>query len=427
MQVSDGHAVSSVGQFHISVPQGPSQFGQFSSPLTAFAADAGGWTDQDHFPRLLADVNGDGMADIVGFSGNSVIVSLATGGGHFGSPVLGIQNFTVNSGGWTSQGPLSAAACRRQWRRHGRFVAFRRQSRWIVSLATGGGHFASPVLGIPGTSTPNSGGWTSQDQFPRELADVNGDGMADIVAFGGDSVIVSLATGGGHFASPVLGIQNFTPNSGGLTGQDQFPRELADVNGDGMADIVAFGGDSVIVSLATGGGHFASPILGIQNFTPNSGGWNSQDQFPRELADVNGDGMADIVAFGGNGAIVSLATGGGHFASPVAGTANFASNGGWASQDLFPRFLGDVTGDHAADIIGLDTMGLGSSLERLSPGLKRLTLNFTVGPRAGLTGCLRAKSTPPATGCGPGPAARGRSTCRGTPVAPRPARGFPSP
>ena len=277
MQVSDGHAVSNVGQFHVSVPQGPSQFGQFSSPLTAFAADAGGWTDQDHFPRLLADVNGDGMADIVGFGGDSVIVSLATGGGHFGSPVLGIQNFTVNSGGWTSQ-----------------------------------------------------------DHFPRLLADVNGDGMADIVAFGGNSVIVSLATGGGHFASPVLGIQNFTPNSGGWTSQDQFPRELADVNGDGMADIVAFGGNSVIVSLATGGGHFASPVLGIQNFTPNSGGWTGQDQFPRELADVNGDGMADIVAFGGNSVIVSLATGGGHFASPILGIQNFTPNsGGWNSRISF--------------------------------------------------------------------------------------------
>ena len=35
--------------------------------------------------------------------------------------------------------------------------------------------------------------------------------------------------------------------------------------------------------------------------------------------------------------------------------------------------------------------------------------------------------TPPATGCGPGPAARGRSTYRGRPVAPRPVRGSPSP
>jgi hypothetical protein len=188
--------------------------------------------------------------------------------------------------------------------------------------------------------------------------------MADIVAFGGDAVIVSLATGGGHFDSPVLGIQNFTPNTGGWNSQDQFPRELADVNGDGMADIVAFGGDAVIVSLATGGGHFASPVLGIQNFAPNAG-WTSQDHFPRLLADVNGDHMADIIGFGGDLAAVSLATGNGHFAAPIAGSQNFTPAGGWVSQNLYPRELGDVNGDGTADLIGFAHDGV---LEAVSHG-----------------------------------------------------------
>jgi FG-GAP-like repeat len=32
----------------------------------------------------MADVNGDGLADIVGFGGAGVTVALATGGGNFG-------------------------------------------------------------------------------------------------------------------------------------------------------------------------------------------------------------------------------------------------------------------------------------------------------------------------------------------------------
>jgi hypothetical protein len=63
-----------------------------------------------------------------------------------------------------------------------------------------------------------------------------------------------------------------------------------------------------------------------------------------------------------------MATGNGHFASPVAGSGNFGYNagaGGWASQDLYPRALGDVNADGAADIIGFGHDGV---LEALSNG-----------------------------------------------------------
>ena len=38
-----------------------------------------------------------------------------------------------------------------------------------------------------------AGGWSSEDLYPREVADVNGDGSADIVAFGSSAVYVSLS------------------------------------------------------------------------------------------------------------------------------------------------------------------------------------------------------------------------------------------
>jgi hypothetical protein len=58
--------------------------------------------------------------------------------------------------------------------------------------------FAPVTAPIAAFNTTN--GWTSFNQYPRAVVDVNGDGMADIVGFGGDRVIVSLATGGGHSA-----------------------------------------------------------------------------------------------------------------------------------------------------------------------------------------------------------------------------------
>jgi hypothetical protein len=140
---------------------------------------------------------------------------------------------------------------------------------------------------------------------------VNGDGMADIVGFGAGGVTVSLATGNGHFASPisVTATFGFLAGAGGWTSQDQYPRLLADVNGDGKADIVGFGADMAIVSLATGGGQFAAPLAGIRNFALNAGGWASQNLYPRDVGDVNGDGVADIIGFGQDGVFEALSNG----------------------------------------------------------------------------------------------------------------------
>jgi hypothetical protein len=82
------------------------------------------------------------------------------------------------------------------------------------------------------------------------------------------------------------------------------------MNGDGRADIVAFGNDGVFVALGDGGGGFGPAQLTLRAFGAGAGagGWSSNDRYPRELADMNGDGRADIVAFGNDGVFYSQAT-----------------------------------------------------------------------------------------------------------------------
>ena len=154
----------------------------------------------------------------------------------------------------------------------------------------------------------DAGGWSSDDTYPRELADVNLDGRADIIGFGAAGVYESLATTGGHFAMPTFELAAFGTIAGGWTSQDLYPRTLADVNADGMADIVGFGADGVSVSLATGGGHFASPTFQLPAFGANAGGWNSDNTYPRQLADITGDGKADIIGFATNGVWTSTSS-----------------------------------------------------------------------------------------------------------------------
>jgi glucose/arabinose dehydrogenase len=276
--------------------------------LAAFSPSAGGWSSDNIYPRQLADVNGDHMADIVGFGSAGVYVALATGNGNFGTAAFSLNSFgAVNS----------------------------------------------------------AGGWSDDNLYHRDLADVNGDGKADIVGFGSSGVYVALATGNGNFAAATFVLNSFgaADSAGGWSNDNLYHRDVADVNGDGKADIVGFGGAGVYVAPATTNGNFAQAFLALNSFGTSdpAGGWSSQDQFPRHLADINGDHMADIVGFGGDSTFVAFGTSDGSFEKPGPDIPIFGYNaaaGGWSSNDTYPRELGDVTGDGLADIAGFGYAGV---------------------------------------------------------------------
>ncbi|MEH2064059.1 MAG: VCBS repeat-containing protein, partial [Nostoc sp.] len=120
-----------------------------------------------------------------------------------------------------------------------------------VSLGQSNGTFGQWFVGLDNGFTVSDGGWTSFDQYPRQLGDVNGDGRDDIVGFGGGEVYVSLGQSNGTFGQWFVGLDNgFTVSDGGWTSFNQYPRQLGDINGDGRNDIVGFGGGEVYVSLA---------------------------------------------------------------------------------------------------------------------------------------------------------------------------------
>ena len=342
--------ITRIEQFQFSDGLHSFQFGPAQWVFPGFGT-AQGWGNEAANPRFLADINGDGRTDIVGFGAGTVEVALGNGGGSFQSTRLGVANFGPIEG-WDSQDHFPRMLADVNGDGRADVIGFG-QSGVFEALALSDGSFADTrfVFADFGAAT----GWNSQGVYQRTLLDVNGDGKLDIVGLGQAAVFTALGNGDGTFQTSHVALADMGPSLG-WSSQGQFPRQFADVNGDGQLDIVGFGQAAVFVALGSGDGTFHASKIALADMGPTFG-WTSQDAFPRMLADVNGDGRADIVAFGYGGASVALAKADGTFAAAAIAVADFGAKQGWASQDKNPRTLADFNHDGHIDIIGFGPDG----------------------------------------------------------------------
>jgi hypothetical protein len=320
-----------------------------------FGFSAGGWRVEKH-PRIMADLTGDGRADIVGFGDAGVWTALSNGDGTFTPPAFVLDDFGFVAGGWRVEShPRMVADLTGDGR--GDIVGFGDEGVW-VALNNGDGTFAAPTLAVANFGAA-AGGWRV-DRHPRFLADLTGDGRADIIGFGDGGVWVALNQGKGTFAAPTLAVANFGFSAGGWR-VERHPRMLADTTGDGRPDIVGFGDGGVWVARNNGNGTFAAPALVLANFAFSAGNWRVE-KHPRFMADLTGDGRADIIGFGDGGVWVSRNNGDGTFAPARMAVANFAFvAGGWRGE-RHPRFAVDLSGDGCADIVGFGDAGVWTDL-----------------------------------------------------------------
>ena len=306
--------------------------------LAAFGALSGGWHVDKH-PRLLGDLTGTGPMDIVGFGDDGVWTALGNGDGTFENPNFVLADLGFEAGGWRVDKHLRVLA---DLRGNGRadIVAFG-DAGVYVALSNGDGSFKfTPVPAVPDFG--HDQGWRV-DRHPRFVLDINGDGFADIVGFGDDGVYVAFGKGDGTFDfTPVPVLNDFGFNAGGWR-VDRHPRFLADVRGIGRIDIVGFGDAGVYVALGKGDGTFDfTPVPVIGDFGFNAGGWRV-DKHPRFVADVRGIGRADVVGFGDAGVYVAFSNGDGTFNfTPVPAINDFGFDAGGWRVDRHPRFIADL-------------------------------------------------------------------------------------
>jgi flagellin-like hook-associated protein FlgL len=176
----------------------------------------------------------------------------------------------------------------------------------------------------PRTTVQNAGG-----SIAAAIADLNGDGVLDMVTAGGNAVNILLGNGDGTFKAPTTA----------QTGDTTVALSLGDLNGDGVLDIVTAdrGDGTASILLGNGDGTFKARTTVAIGVDPSS----------LVLGDLNGDGALDIVTADEitSGANVRFGNGNGTFSTGVD-----------LSTGNEPRSvtLGDLNGDGALDILTAD-------------------------------------------------------------------------
>jgi VCBS repeat protein len=228
-----------------------------------------------------------------------------------------------------------------------------RDHRVDVALADGNGGFRPPVLATTVFPILDFQGFTTT----FTIVDVSGDHRADILGSitnsqgVGPSFLTLISLGDGTYDAEENGGGSWPPSGGPVT-----PDQVADVSGDGFADLIYFN-DRTWVARGRGDGTFASFIVGHDNFGRDAG-WSSF-RHPRFVVDLNRDHRSDLIGFGDVQVYTAAGRSNGQFVATVThASPDFVFTQGWEDVVNFPRFVADITGDGLPDIVGFSKAGL---------------------------------------------------------------------
>ncbi|MEO0346240.1 MAG: hypothetical protein AAF229_08265 [Pseudomonadota bacterium] len=275
------------------------------APCTADYGVAQGYADFPTFPRYLSDVDRDGRDDIVAFSNNGVKIGRATGSGFVDANPGGfaIEDYGRDRGGWLAANPRILLDVNGDGLDD---IAGFGGSVLVVAINDGNYRFGDKQ-NYSSIMTANAG--YRIDRHIRTAVDIDADGFDDLVAYANSGVFIKRADGEGELQrGPLSGVSpQFGFNDGWRLDRDA--RFQSDVNGDGLPDLVGFGpgiGGGVIYAINTGDGRaFEGARLWVADYGSTQGYDNTIN--PRFMGDVDGDGRSDLVAFGNSAVFVTFA------------------------------------------------------------------------------------------------------------------------
>ena len=217
--------------------------------------------------------------------------------------------------------------------------------------------FTGVATGYSDTEIPDSARYYRS----FSMGDIDNDKDADICVRRSGGIYCSKSNGAGIFTAPPAAptLAAFTNAQG--WGVDEYGStvQLADITGDGRADVCGRG---------PGGIHCAtwSPTGVLGSFSPRSTafstGWSGTGYFDSiRFPDVDGDGRADVCGRGTNGIECALNNGSGTFANTTTSwlSTEFTNNLLWNNESSGSTIqYGDIDGDGKIDVCGRATDGI---------------------------------------------------------------------
>jgi hypothetical protein len=234
----------------------------------------------------------------------------------------------------------------------------------FCALSTGASFSApsAPILWSAANDYTDALGWGAPNHANTiQLGDIDRDGKDDICARGVLGIYCSRSFGKG-FGSADLWSNVFSDsNHWGLAPYANTIR-LGDVDGDGYADVCGRGMKGIWCALSEwklgNVASFGVPTLWNDAYSDANGWANPIYTDTIQLGDVNGDGRRDVCGRGSAGIWCALSSFT-KFDSPTLWSNAFSDFLGWNQIEFANTIrLGDVDGDHVADVCGRGPAGL---------------------------------------------------------------------
>jgi peptidoglycan/xylan/chitin deacetylase (PgdA/CDA1 family) len=323
---------------------------------TSSFSDVDGWgTNLGYYGTFrLGDVNGDQLMDVCARGATGVYCSLSRGG-YFDQGYTSWSSLFSNAGGWLP--PYHSTTIQLgDVNNDGKDDLCALAAVGVICSISNGASFVGQQLWLARELLPdvifNDVGYYGT----LRLANVVGGNKGKDLCFRAPSGVMCAVNQGTSFGTPTLWSNAFNDSPGGwLPPFYSTTMQLADIDGDGRADVCARGAAGIYCGLSNG------MSFGLVQVWSAGTNFSNADFLPSDrssryygtfrVADVNGDGRADACIRSSAGFLCAESLGNRFDSYRVWQKKDFRDDLGWADDRYTPTvMLGDTTGDRKADV-----------------------------------------------------------------------------